>query len=102
MITLAHHFINSRQQQTTVDDPFVVVIAKIDFISFQTFSNWFQVYRSQLERVSESWREKIGSFEKINAGLQSSCNELQQENDDLKYQVREVTQKQSTFEPTVL
>ena len=40
-----------------------------------------------MDRISESWRQKIGSFEKVNAGLQSSLAELRQENDDLKVQV---------------
>jgi hypothetical protein len=38
--------------------------------------------------VSEGWRLRIGSFEKVNAGLQTSLAELRQENDDLKHQVR--------------
>jgi len=40
-----------------------------------------------MERVTESWRQKIGTFEKVNAGLQTSLNELRLENDDLKHQV---------------
>jgi len=47
----------------------------------------FQVYRSQLERVTESWKDNIGSFEKLNLELKSSLAELRIENDDLKQQV---------------
>jgi len=37
--------------------------------------------------VTESWKDNIGSFEKLNLELKSSLAELRIENDDLKQQV---------------
>jgi len=46
--------------------------------------------------VTESWKEKISSFEKVNSDLKSNLAELKQENDDLKQQV---IQFYLTFKP---
>lgn len=49
---------------------------------------FFQVYKTQLERVSEGWNSKIGDFERVNVSLQVEMAQLQRENEDLKGMVR--------------
>ena len=44
----------------------------------------FQVYKTQLERVSEGWTSKMSNFERLNSTLRSSLAELQSENNELK------------------
>ena len=48
-----------------------------------------QVYKTQLERVSEGWKSRIGDFERVNTSLQTEVTKLQLENQDLKSKVRE-------------
>jgi hypothetical protein len=43
-----------------------------------------EVYKTQLERVSDGWHLKMSSFERLNSSLRSSLSELQVENNDLK------------------
>ena len=43
--------------------------------------------RTQLERVSDNWSNKIGEFERLNGSLRTSLQDLQQQNDELKIQV---------------
>ena len=45
------------------------------------------MYRTQLERVSDNWSNKIGEFERLNGSLRTSLQDLQQQNDELKIQV---------------
>ena len=45
---------------------------------------FFQVYKTQLERVSEGWTNKMSNFERLNSTLRSSLSELQSENNELK------------------
>ena len=47
----------------------------------------FQVYKTQLERVSDGWHAKMSSFERLNSSLRSSLSELQAENNELKTMV---------------
>ena len=44
----------------------------------------FQVYKTQLERVSEGWTTKMSNYERLNSTLRSSLSELQSENNELK------------------
>ena len=48
------------------------------------FFFFFQVYKTQLERVSEGWTNKMSNFERLNTTLRSSLSELQSENNELK------------------
>lgn len=50
-------------------------------------SSFFQVYKTQFERVSEGWTSKIGDFERVNMNLQVEVATLQLENQDLKLKV---------------
>jgi len=52
-----------------------------------------QVYKSQLERVSHGWDEKIGEFERVNGGLKSEMASLKRENDDLRTKVSRIGYK---------
>ena len=51
-------------------------------------SSLLQVYKTQLERVSEGWKSRIGDFERVNTSLQTEVTKLQLENQDLKSKVR--------------
>ena len=51
------------------------------------FLSPFQVYKTQLERVSDGWHIKMSSFERLNSSLRSSLSELQAENNELKTMV---------------
>ena len=42
------------------------------------------MYKTQLERVSEGWTNKMSNFERLNSTLRSSLSELQSENNELK------------------
>merc|ERR1719411_2296553 len=46
-----------------------------------------EVYKTQLERVSEGWKSRIGDFERVNTSLQTEVTKLQLENQDLKSKV---------------
>lgn len=46
-----------------------------------------EVYKTQLERVSEGWTSKMSSFERLNGSLKNSLAELQQENLELRAMV---------------
>ena len=50
----------------------------------------FKVYKTQLERVSEGWKSRIGDFERVNMSLQTEVTKLQLENQDLKSKVSSV------------
>ncbi len=47
-----------------------------------------EVYRTQLERVSDSWSKKVGEFERANSGLRAEVTTLRRENKELKGKVR--------------
>ena len=42
------------------------------------------MYKTQLERVSEGWTNKMSNFERLNSTLRGSLSELQSENNELK------------------
>ena len=50
-------------------------------------SVWFQVYKTQLERVGEDWQSRMGDFERVNVSLQVEMAQLQQDNDELRTKV---------------
>lgn len=56
--------------------------------SLTVCSHCLQVYKTQLERVSEGWKSRIGDFERVNTSLQTEVTKLQLENQDLKSKVR--------------
>ena len=47
----------------------------------------FQVYKTQLERFSDGWTNRIGDFERVNGSLQDEMSQLRQENDELNQKV---------------
>ena len=47
----------------------------------------FQVYKTQMSRVTDGWHGKIDEFEKINQGLQDSLSKLRDENELLRLKV---------------
>ncbi len=46
------------------------------------------MYKTQLERVSDSWSRKVGDFERANSGLKAEVNNLRRENKELRGKVR--------------
>ena len=57
-----------------------------------------QVYKTQLERVSDGWSSKMANFERLNTTLRNSLTELQSENNELKSMVRKIA---SLWETTI-
>ncbi len=43
-----------------------------------------EVYRTQLERVSDGWGRRVGQFERTNAGLREEVHRLRRENEGLR------------------
>ena len=64
-------------------------IWKNQFHRLPSLSLLLQVYKTQLERVSEGWKSRIGDFERVNTSLQTEVTKLQLENQDLKSKVRD-------------
>lgn len=66
------------------------LVAKFLFFFISCMLFCLQVYKTQLERVSDGWSSKMANFERLNSTLRNSLTELQSENNELKSMVRKI------------